>query len=328
MKNYILESGTYNPWQNLAIEKHLSDNIKEGELWLYLWQNQNTVVLGKNQNALRECRVQLLEQEGGFLARRSSGGGAVYQDLGNLNYTFIASQERYDIKRQLKTVQDACLEYGITTHFSGRNDLLTEDGRKFSGSAFSMLSKGKVQHGTLMIDVNIDKMKRYLTPSPQKLKARGVQSVNSRVCNLKEMNSQLSVEGMRRALCHSFEKNYGQYQHVSLDTLDTDQIKCNYEKYSSWDFRYGRSPECDNVYSHKFEWGEVEVYIRLKNLFIQECSVYSDTLEVRFPEALETLLLNQRYDLPDIQIPILDSSERILESQLKDTLHWLSNIWK
>ena len=120
----------------------------------YLWQNEKTVVIGRNQNALRECKAGLLETEGGYLARRTTGGGAVYQDLGNLCFTFLASPERYDLERQMKVVQKACRKFGIETEFSGRNDIITKDGYKFSGNAFSVNKKCKIQHGTLMIDVD------------------------------------------------------------------------------------------------------------------------------------------------------------------------------
>ena len=122
MRNYFVESNEYNPWKNLAIEKHLAEHTQPGDLLFYLWQNDKTVVIGRNQNALRECKAQLLEDEGGYLARRTTGGGAVYQDMGNLCFTFLASPERYNLERQMKVVQLACRKFGIETEFSGRND--------------------------------------------------------------------------------------------------------------------------------------------------------------------------------------------------------------
>ena len=300
MRNYFFESNSFNPWENLATEKHLADKIQPGDLLLYLWQNDRTVVIGRNQNALRECKAGLLEAEGGYLARRTTGGGAVYHDLGNLCFTFAASPERYDLERQMKVVQRACREFGIETSFSGRNDMITEEGYKFSGNAFSVNSSCKIQHGTLMLDVNKDNLAKYLTPSQEKMKAKGVASVRSRVCNLKELNSQVTVEGMKEALKRAFEEEYGPFQNISLLPEETVEMQKTYERYASWDWRYGKSPECETVYRKRFAWGEVEVHLKLKNFYVEECKIYSDSLDVELPDKLEALLLHHPYDLQNV----------------------------
>ena len=126
---------SFDPFFNLAVEEYLLQNTDEGCCTLYLWQNQNTVVIGRNQNAFKECRTTLLEDEGGKLARRLSGGGAVFHDLGNLNFTFLVPTADYDLDKQLKVIELACEKLGVKVERSGRNDIL-EDGPKFTGNAF------------------------------------------------------------------------------------------------------------------------------------------------------------------------------------------------
>ncbi len=315
MMNYLFESNSYNPWKNLAVEKHLADKVRPGDFLLYLWQNEHTVVIGRNQNALRECRVQLLEEEGGFLARRTTGGGAVYHDLGNLCFTFIASPERYDLEKQMKMIGMACQKFGIETEFSGRNDIITKDGYKFSGNAFSVTARCKIQHGTLLIDVNKEKLARYLTPSEEKMKAKGVKSVESRVRNLKELNSEITVEDMKAALREAFEEVYGSYEVISEAEIVAEDVQKTYEHYASWDWRMGKSPECELVQQKRFSWGEIEVHMKLTKLHIEECKVYSDALDILLPEKIEELILNQRYDLKDVQTE---------DEQLKEVIEWLA----
>ena len=315
MRNYFAESKEYNPWKNLAIEKHLADSVRPGDLLLYLWQNENTVVIGRNQNAIRECKVGLLEEEGGYLARRTTGGGAVYQDLGNLCFTFIASPERYDLERQMKVIQKACRKFGVETEFSGRNDIITTDGYKFSGNAFSVTSQCKIQHGTLMIDVDKEKLGRYLTPSEEKMKAKGVKSVKSRVCNLKELNPDVTVESMKLALCEAFAEEYGAFERVGF--VEDAAFQNTYEEYASWDWRYGKSPECEVVHSKRFNWGEVEVHLKLKNLYIEECKVYSDALDVELPERIEKVLINRRFDMQNVEIE---------DEKMNEVIKWLAQV--
>ena len=168
-----IESDQVNPYKNLAVEEYLLLHCEPQECILYLWQNQNTVVIGRNQNAWKECKVESLEENGGHLARRLSGGGAVYHDLGNLNFTFLVSKENYSIDRQLEVIVKAVQKLGAKAEKSGRNDILI-DGKKFSGNAFYRHGDHCYHHGTIMVAVDKERLGSYLTVSTAKLQSKGV----------------------------------------------------------------------------------------------------------------------------------------------------------
>jgi len=199
----LVRSPDTDPWKNLAREEFLMGDCADDEAIFYLWQNAHTVVIGRNQNAWSECRLDLLESEGGRLARRSSGGGAVYHDLGNLNYSFIVPRPLYSMERQLGVVLAALRSLGIDAEFSGRNDLLLE-GRKFSGNAYQLTRHRGLHHGTLLLSVDMSKLSRYLNVDPEKLQSKGVTSVTSRVVNLAEASPALTRDALMDALERAF----------------------------------------------------------------------------------------------------------------------------
>ena len=287
---YFYQSGSYNPWYNLALEQALSDLIREGDVLMYLWQNDHTVVIGRNQNALRECNAALLESEGGYLARRRTGGGAVYHDLGNLCFTFAASPECYDLARQMKVIQKACLSLGIVTQVSGRNDLITEDGYKFSGNAFSVTKTCKLQHGTLMVDVDRNALERYLTPSKLKLKAKGIASVRSRVCNLKQLVPDITIEQLCACLKTAFEEEYGFVKLIPEDQPDPGKVQEYFREFSSWEWRFGKTPGFQTQMENLFSWGEAQIFLELKDMKIENCRIYTDSLNTKLAVNLENVL--------------------------------------
>ena len=176
----VIRTDCTDPYVNLAAEEYLTMNAEDGVMTLFLWQNAHTVVIGKNQNPWRECNVEAIKRDGIYLARRMSGGGAVYHDLGNLNFTFIAKDGLFDIARQTDVILLACRLLGINAVKTGRNDL-TVTGRKFSGHAYFSSGGFNYHHGTIMMDVKGDDLSKYLNVSAAKLKSKGVESVRSRV---------------------------------------------------------------------------------------------------------------------------------------------------
>lgn len=297
----IYESGSFDPYYNLAVEKQLLDTLQPGECILYLWQNQNTVVIGRSQNPWAECRTTLLEAEGGVMARRLSGGGAVFHDTGNLNFTFLVETENYDADRQLSVIHEACRLAGIRAEKSGRNDLLAE-GKKFSGNAFYHSGGHSYHHGTLMVDVDKDKLQRYLSPPKAKLQAKGIASVRSRVVNLKELSPALTIESLKEYMVQAFEKVYAlSSSPVKFTPADLAAIQQKEENNKSWEFLFGTPLPFTFQCEEKFDWGYVQLQLQAKSGIITACKVYSDAMDWSLAPALEKALTGCAFRLADMQ---------------------------
>lgn len=280
------------PWHNLALEEHILLNLPPETCVLYLYQNENTVVIGKNQNAWKECRHALLESEGGKLARRISGGGAVFHDMGNLNFSFIVDKNEYDLERQLSVILEAVKSLGVEAAFSGRNDILSE-GAKFSGNAFCYKKTSAFHHGTILIDADMTRLARYLSVSEDKIVSKGVESVRARVCNLKERNPKITVEEMVAALCESFAKIYGAFE--PLEIKDKKAISAIEARNASWEWKLGCSPSFDIETGVRFAWGHVDFYFSLKDGKVTDAHVYSDALDADFIDTLPCVLIGSPF---------------------------------
>ena len=273
----LFESLGHDPARNLAIEEALL--LKSlTEPVLFLWQNAHTVVIGRGQNAWKECRTTLLEEEGGTLVRRSTGGGAVYHDLGNLNFSFVMPKALYDVPRQLNVIRRAVSAFGIETEASGRNDIVLKDsGAKFSGNAFRLTQTHGLHHGTILMDVDMAKLGRYLAPSKAKLESKGVESVRARVGNLRELAPDITIEKLKAALFDAFIAEYGAGALGRWeDALDEAQVDALAEKYRGWDWTYGKTPRFDITLERRFPWGGVELLLSLKQGLVAQVQCYTD----------------------------------------------------
>lgn len=312
----IFESSSFDPYRNLATEKQLLDMVTPGLCILYLWQNQNTVVIGHNQNPWVECRTALLEEEGGHLARRLSGGGAVFHDLGNLNFTFLISSDDYDVDRQLSVIQRACALAGIAAEKSGRNDLLA-NGSKFSGNAFYKSKGHAYHHGTLLISADMDKLQRYLSPSKAKLAAKGVASVRSRVINLQELAPDLTCDAMKQHMRDAFEKVYELTASPAVLTEeDLTTIEKTARQYGSWEYLYGTPLPFSFACEARFSWGQIRLELQAKNGVITAVKVYSDAMDWALPAAIEQALTGCTFRLDGMQTALY----KALESQIAEDI--------
>lgn len=297
---FVYQATGYDPYENLAAEQNLLEHLQPQQCILYLWQNQNTVVIGRNQNAWAECRTALLQSEGGKLARRLSGGGAVFHDLGNLNFTFLLNDEDFQIEKQLSVIKKACALAGIETETSGRNDVLA-GGRKFSGNAFYHSKGHAYHHGTLLIDADMDKLQRYLSPSKAKLEAKGIASVRSRVVNLTELAAGLTVKKMEQYMCQAFGAVYGiEPAELVLPSPAKAEIAATAQAISSWDYLFGTPLPFTCQMEQRFPWGNVQLQIEAKGGVIQAVRVYSDAMDWQLPQLLEAALMGCRFTKEDI----------------------------
>jgi lipoate---protein ligase len=290
---YVLSPFT-NPYLNLAYEDWMMDQIKDDEILFYLWQNQHTVVIGKNQNAFKECKVAELESDGGKLARRSSGGGAVYHDLGNLNFTFIVPHYRYDVHKQLSVILSALNKLGIDAVFAGRNDIEV-DGFKVSGNAFAKRRNNSLHHGTLLVDVKMEDLVKYLNVSKAKMQSKGVDSVRKRVANLKQFNQELTIPLLIDTLKASFEEVYK--TNLNERIMETFQYQERIDKYRSVEWRLNPIEAFQAQVETKFPWGEIQAFFHVSGGNIVETKIYSDAMNPDFIEQLSKSWKDIPYDL-------------------------------
>jgi lipoate-protein ligase A len=301
LKVYLADQ--FDPWFNLATEKSIFRDMDADTHVLFLWRNDNTIVIGRHQNPWTECHTELMEQDGVQLARRQSGGGAVYHDLGNTNFTFMSPREHYDKNANNKIILGAMRKLGIELEASGRNDLviMQNDGpRKVSGSAFKETKDRCFHHGTLLINANLAKLAQYLNPSKKKLESKGIKSVRSRVANLTEFNEDIDHAQIECEIIESFFDYYGaecEVERLNYDTLkDIPALDEYYQKQKDWDWRFGETPKFSHQMETRLSWGNVDVHLNCKNSVIEDAVIYTDGLHPGMIDELANSLKGIKYE--------------------------------
>ena len=297
----FIESSSTDPYYNLALEDHIFSGPGQTQDVFMLWRNDRSVIIGKYQNAASEVRMEYADSHGIRIARRLSGGGAVYHDGGNINFSFIAPPSLYNQAKHFEVISTALKDFGIEAEVSGRNDLLA-NGRKFSGNAFSKGRNHWLHHGTLLIGGNVNDLSLYLRVKPSKLHKHGVASVQSRVVNLSELNPSLTSDNIAPHLIAAFEKVYGK----KTETIDFDEIVKTpgaqnlIKKYSSEEWLYGRWKSFTAQRSHHFDWGEVELSFTVDETThtITDTTLATDALDVTLADKLRTLLIGASTSTP------------------------------
>ena len=328
MQLRILKSAVTNPWFNLATEDWIFNTLNPDSHTLFLWRNSETVVIGRSQNPWVECKTDKMAADSVFLARRQSGGGAVFHDLGNTNFTFLSPKNSYDQTANFTIIINALKKLGIDATLSGRNDMQVGD-RKISGSAFKHAADRSFHHGTLLVNANMQKLGDYLNPHPLKLKAKGIKSVRSRVANLVEFNDAINHEILSDAIIEAFCEYYGetapveQLDEASLAKQPT--LNAYYQQMADWDWRFGKTPEFSHHIETRFEWGMMDVHMDVKQAVIAEVVIFSDALNVELIDLLKETLIGVKYNKHEIK-NALDELAKVqpeLAAKVNDFEGWL-----
>lgn len=294
-----------NPYFNLALEEYLTRNMPLPDNCFMLWQNRPAIIVGRNQYAPDEINAEFVEQNQVAVVRRMTGGGAVYHDLGNLNYTFIVTgggEAFLDFASFARPVVAALGRLGVKAEAEGRNDI-TIDGLKVSGTAQYQCRDRILHHGTLLFDSNLDNLTQALNVSADKIAGKGVASVRSRVTNIREhLPMDLSMEEFKLMLAAtipaSMQVPIAEYFLTEEDFTHVDKLRRS--KYEAWEWNYGELPAYNVRRQKRLDWGKVDVRLNVEGGLITGCRIYGDFFGTRSIAALEQLLTGTPYEESEI----------------------------
>lgn len=297
-----LETGSCDPYYNLAFEEYMLLNFKDDD-YLILWQNDNTIVFGVNQNPIAEINMNEAEKYNINIVRRSTGGGTVYHDLGNINFSYITDWNDGDNRTYeffLTPVVEALSSFGLEIEIKGRNDMLL-DGKKISGSAQRLAENRILHHGTLLINSDLNMLQKVLNVKADKISSKGIKSVKSRVTNLQDNTSEiLQIESVKSALINSFAKSQN-VNHIHLEKEDIDNISSLAEnKYRSWEWTYAKSADCQLTKYRRFDGGNVQLDLDINNGSIDKCVISGDFLSLKDVRELEEKIQGRRYSYEEL----------------------------
>lgn len=322
---YIVNT-SHNPAYNIALEAYaFRELVHEDELFI-LWINEPAIIVGKHQNTLQEINKEYIDQQGIHVVRRLSGGGAVYHDLNNLNYTIISNKSEegaFDFKTFSQPVIATLADLGVQATFTGRNDLEI-DGKKFCGNAQAYYKGRMMHHGCLLFDVDMTVLGQALKVSKDKIESKGVKSVRARVTNiLTELPEKMTVEEFSDKLLAKMKEHYPDMTEYVLSDEELERIQrsCE-EQFGTWDWTYGESPEYTIERSVRYPAGNITTYANVENSLISSVKIYGDFFGVRGVEDIEALLIGCRYEYADVleRLGTIDTTQYFSRMTLEEVV--------
>ncbi|WP_322536334.1 lipoate--protein ligase LplJ [Bacillus altitudinis] len=304
----------YDPLINLAIEEYCLKYLDPEETYLLFYINQPSIIIGKNQNTIEEINTKYVEDNGIKVVRRLSGGGAVYHDKGNLNFSFITKDDGdsfHNFKKFTEPVIKALEKLGVKAELSGRNDIMA-DGRKISGNA-QFATRGRIfSHGTLLFDSEIEHVVSALNVKKEKIESKGIKSIRSRVANISElMDQKMTTEEFRKILLSYIFDTNGDVPEYKLTEKDWEKIhEISRDRYQKWEWNYGRSPKFNLQHSKRFPAGSIDLRLEVKKGIIQDCKIFGDFFGVGDIADIEKRLIGQQYDRKTISDVLEDMDMR------------------
>lgn len=295
---FYIRNDCHDPHYNLALEEYVLKNLRSKHGFLLLWQNQPAVIIGRFQNTIEEVNAEYVRKRHIPVVRRITGGGAVYHDLGNLNFSFIEENEVEGIDFRIfsERIAKTLAKLGVQAEISGRNDI-TIDGKKFSGNAQYQYKGRTLHHGTLLYDSNLEDVQKALQVKADKIESKGIKSVRSRVTNIIDyLPEKVSLQEFQ-ALLLGYLFNEQPIQEYFLAPADLENIqRLVTEKYRTWEWNYGYSPPYNIKKTGRFACGGLEIYFQVEKGLIQSCRIYGDFFSNGEIDRFEKKLLGIRYD--------------------------------
>ena len=300
---YIVNK-SHNPFYNIALEAYAFRELRDEDELFILWINEPTIVIGKHQNAIEEINKAYTDEHGIHVVRRLSGGGAVYHDLNNLNYTIISNKTQegaFDFKTFSQPVIETLADLGVTASFTGRNDLEI-DGKKFCGNAQAYYKGRMMHHGCLLFDVDMTVLGNALQVSKDKIESKGVKSVRARVTNiLDELPKKMTVEAFSEQLLNKIKEQYPDMTQYVLSEADLENIQNLADnQFANWDWTYGKSPDYTIKRSVRYPAGKLTSYVKVEKSVITGLKIYGDFFGIKDVSDIEEELIGLRYEYQDV----------------------------